>query len=315
MKASLFLKLGRVSNLPTVAGNVFLGAIFAGWDSREDSWPSLILLTISMLTFYIAGMFQNDYMDRHIDRLREKGRPLVTGETTDREVLRITSGLFLLALLLASGSVLLAREAPPGISLLSIAFLAGVISLYNQFHRGTLFASVLMGLSRVAVYTTSFVVFGGMRFFENPVPVLPGGVPAEAGKAILFLLFVVFAFLYVTLLTLFARKEAPDEKGGRGHLFALLILSATTLLLPLHPAFPISGFLPAIGFALWTGHLAFRFQKKGRVATGPTITGLIAGIALLDGTFAALIQGWSSFLLYGGLFLFTLFWQRFIQGT
>src|SRR5947199_337043 len=55
------LRLGRVSNLPTVWTNVLAGAVLAGGDWR--SWRlGFVLLAMSL--FYVGGMYLNDYFDR-----------------------------------------------------------------------------------------------------------------------------------------------------------------------------------------------------------------------------------------------------------
>jgi 4-hydroxybenzoate polyprenyltransferase len=55
------LRLGRVSNLPTVWTNVLAGAVLGSGDWR--SWH-LGLVLIAMSLFYVGGMYLNDYFDR-----------------------------------------------------------------------------------------------------------------------------------------------------------------------------------------------------------------------------------------------------------
>jgi hypothetical protein len=52
------LRLGRVSNLPTVWTNVLAGAVLSGGDWRN--WR-LGLMLVAMSSFYVGGMYLNDY--------------------------------------------------------------------------------------------------------------------------------------------------------------------------------------------------------------------------------------------------------------
>ena len=51
---STFLKLGRVSNLPTVWSNTLAGVILAGAVGLN---PFVLLLALAMTLAYIGGMF------------------------------------------------------------------------------------------------------------------------------------------------------------------------------------------------------------------------------------------------------------------
>jgi 4-hydroxybenzoate polyprenyltransferase len=73
ISVSTLLKLGRVSNLPTVWTNVLAGAALA--DAGLRTWRlSLVLLAMSL--FYVGGMFLNDYFDRAIDARERPERPI-----------------------------------------------------------------------------------------------------------------------------------------------------------------------------------------------------------------------------------------------
>ena len=64
MNIATFLRLGRVSNLPTVWSNALAGAALAG------AWPPdgrLVPLLAAMTLAYTGGMFLNDAFDRDID--------------------------------------------------------------------------------------------------------------------------------------------------------------------------------------------------------------------------------------------------------
>ena len=70
---AILLRLGRVSNLPTVWTNVLAGLVLAGGDWYE--WRTFVTL-VAMSLFYVGGMYLNDYFDRSIDARERPGRPL-----------------------------------------------------------------------------------------------------------------------------------------------------------------------------------------------------------------------------------------------
>ena len=75
------LRLGRVSNLPTVWTNVLAATVLAG-GAWQNARTALVLVAMSL--FYVGGMYLNDYFDRAIDArgryrrerfLRTRSRP------------------------------------------------------------------------------------------------------------------------------------------------------------------------------------------------------------------------------------------------
>ena len=65
------LRLGRVSNLPTVWTNVLAASVLAGGDLQPGK---IVLVVRAMTTFYVGGMYLNDYFDRCIDARERPGR-------------------------------------------------------------------------------------------------------------------------------------------------------------------------------------------------------------------------------------------------
>src|ERR1700752_804849 len=91
------LKLGRVSNLPTVWTNTLAGALVAG-GSWQDARLAIAVLAMSL--FYEGGMFLNDYFDREIDARERPERPIPSFEIAPGAVAAIGSGLIAAGLLL-----------------------------------------------------------------------------------------------------------------------------------------------------------------------------------------------------------------------
>ena len=57
---STLLRLGRISNVPTVWTNVLAGSVIAGGEARADR---IALIMIAMTAFYVGGMYLNDFFD------------------------------------------------------------------------------------------------------------------------------------------------------------------------------------------------------------------------------------------------------------
>ena len=142
----IHLRLGRVSNLPTVWSNCLAGAAIA-----LGATPPLRLAWVAgaLSLFYTAGMFLNDAFDAAHDRLARPERPIPSGWVDERRVMAI--GLALLA----AGEGLLAIAVPDGLRSTAVLYgtgLAALIVYYNWRHKRDPFSAVVMALCRVFVY-------------------------------------------------------------------------------------------------------------------------------------------------------------------
>jgi 4-hydroxybenzoate polyprenyltransferase len=77
-RLNVFLKLARVSNLPTVWSNCIVGWVLGGGDF--SSWLSLFMLMLGASLAYSAGMVMNDVVDAGFDSEHRPERPLPSGE-------------------------------------------------------------------------------------------------------------------------------------------------------------------------------------------------------------------------------------------
>src|ERR1700751_4944163 len=75
--AQTLLRLGRVSNLPTVWTNVIAGATIA---NAAATIADVAVVGLVMTAFYVGGMYLNDFFDREIDARERPGRPIHAGE-------------------------------------------------------------------------------------------------------------------------------------------------------------------------------------------------------------------------------------------
>src|SRR3954447_4400163 len=152
--AQTLLRLGRVSNLPTVWTNVIAAAAIA---NAAANIVDVALVGLAMTAFYVGGMYLNDFFDRDIDARERPGRPIHAGDIRAGVVSTIGFAL------LAAGMALLLR-----FGLLTVIYglaLAGAIVLYDAWHKGNIFAPMIMGLCRALVYlATGAAVSGEIRF-------------------------------------------------------------------------------------------------------------------------------------------------------
>ena len=83
MKFVVALKLGRVSNLPTVWSNVLTGMALAGTATADGR---LLILVASLSLFYVGGMFLNDAFDHDFDAKARPERPIPSGQASAAQV-------------------------------------------------------------------------------------------------------------------------------------------------------------------------------------------------------------------------------------
>jgi len=287
----IYLRLGRVSNLPTVWTNVLAGAALAGAALEPGS---LALLGLAMTLFYVGGMFLNDAFDRAIDARERPERPIPAGLVSAREVFAVGFGL------LGAGLGLVAVQAARGGTGLSpvgsAVLLGGAIVLYDVWHKGNPWSPLLMGLCRVLVYGTAALAASGR---------LSLGVLGGA----LSLLF------YLIGLTAIAKQEnlrSARSLSALGFLAVPFVYALSGL---------ASSGVGALAYAALAGCVFYavkllRGQGRGRVPAA--VITLIAGISLLD---AALIAASGAPGAEGAAaaaiaaFPLTLGLQRYVRGT
>ena len=83
MTLGVALRLGRVSNLPTVWTNTLAGIVLTGM-AVNDARTVPILLAMSL--FYVGGMYLNDAFDAEIDAEERAERPIPSGQISRQSV-------------------------------------------------------------------------------------------------------------------------------------------------------------------------------------------------------------------------------------
>src|ERR1041384_5712924 len=121
----VYLRLCRVSNLPTVWTNVAAGAWLTGAPPSPVLWN---LVATAMSLFYTGGMFLNDAFDREIDARERPDRPIPKGEASAREVFALGYGML-------GAAVVIVHWRAGFLAAAACAALAGTIVLYDAWHK------------------------------------------------------------------------------------------------------------------------------------------------------------------------------------
>jgi 4-hydroxybenzoate polyprenyltransferase len=256
---STLLRLGRISNLPTIWTNVLAGSVIAGGGHHPDG---IALILIAMTAFYAGGMYLNDFFDRAVDARDRPGRPIDAGEIRADTVGWIGFGL------LAAGIVLMIPFGLP--ATIWAALLAGVILLYDVWHKGNALSPLVMGLCRALVYIGTAVALAG-------------------GTSHATILGAVALASHVAGITYAAKQESLDRVGN---LWPLALLGV-----PFFAALPalFSGWTIIIAFLLLltADALAIRLLVRRPVpgAVPSAVSGLIAAICLVDALAVAVAGG------------------------
>jgi 4-hydroxybenzoate polyprenyltransferase len=278
------LKLGRVSNLPTVWSNGL-----AGWALSGAALPGaaemggLALLLVALSLFYVGGMYLNDAFDARVDARERAERPIPMGEVGRGTV--FTLGFAMLAL-----GALIAFALGVGAGLAGLA-LAGTVVLYDWLHKRTALSPVIMGACRMLTYVTAAFAAGG----------LTGALWLGA----------VGLFCHVVGLTYAAKQEAYDRIGAAWPLAVMAVpVGVGAVMLD-----GLSGALLLAAYAGWSGwaiSLLFR-RRPGDVPRA--VVSLIAAVSLYD---AVIVAGTGNIwlaLLAVAAFGTTLVLQRMVPGT
>ena len=282
MKLRSALRLGRVSNLPTVWTNTLAGVVLAG---AGGFGAQFAVMLVAFSLFYTGGMFLNDAFDAPWDAQQRPERPIPSGEVSRRAV--YGWGFGMMALGVACLAWIGIAPALAGIAL------AAAITYYDWHHKGNVFSPVVMGLCRVLVY-----VAAGL----GTTLALPEAL--WIGAALML--------CYLIGLTYIAKQE---NLGKVENLWPLLFLAAPVAYgawLALQQ--PVAG-LFWLAFTGWMLVALWFLRRRAKGDIPRAVVSLIAGISLLD---ALLIAGTGSFalaLLALAGFGVTLFFQRYVAGT
>lgn len=290
MKLSIALKLGRVSNLPTVWTNVFTGMALAAGVGAE---PRLAILIVSLSLFYIGGMFLNDAFDSNFDAKARPERPIPAGQVSAAQVYATGFGM------LAVGIALLAwvgygfepftqwRPVIAGIAL------AAAIVFYNWHHKENPLSPLVMGLCRMLVYlSAAFAV----------AAVLPRDVYVAATVLLCYLIGLTYA----------AKKEHLGRIDSFWPLAFLAVPIVYGAWLSLREPMVL---VPLAALGAWILFAVRLLRRRAKGDVPRAVVSLIAGISLLDAILLAGAAQWTLVILAFAAFGLTLALQRWVSGT
>jgi len=294
VKFRTYLRLGRVSNLPTVWTNALAGMLLATYPA------SVVVLALAFSLLYVGGMFLNDAFDRAIDARERPERPIPSGIVSAREVFVVGFALLGAGVLLVGVHALSRAPGAEGnaFPIASALALAAVIVLYNAWHKGNPIGPFLMGTCRVLVYVTA-------AFSMSPHL----GSPVLVGAAMLL--------SYLIGLTYLAKHEGAYLAGRMPALTVRRFWPLALLFVPFVVLLPTAfrsapAFFLYVLFLVWVVFSVIRLRSGQPGAIPRTVVRLIAGISLLD---ALLIAPSGAGLLAVAAFGVTLWLQRYVSGT
>ncbi len=290
MNFHTMLKLGRVSNLPTVWTNALAGSVLAGSvldgsvSGGQTGLLAVLIIALVLSLFYIGGMWLNDAFDAEIDAQERASRPIPMGEIGVAAVFVVGFGLLIAGILLA---FMLGQTA----GLTGIGLAVSVV-LYDWLHKRTVLSPVIMGMTRFFCYVLAAAAVG-----QITGSVLAGGLGLLA---------------YIVGLTYAAKQEAYDRLDRAWPL--------AVLALPLAYGLWQSVRMP-VALAIWAGLLvvvliALRLLMRRAKGDVPrAVVTMIAGISLYDGVLIAATGQTMLALLAVAGFALTLVLQRVVSGT
>jgi len=275
------LILGRVSNLPTVWSNCLAG----WWLGGGGNLGKLPLLLFGASALFTGSMFLNDAFDAAFDRQRHSSRPIPAGVIPPAAVWRWSFAL------LAFGAISLAVLGKTT-GVLTLALLACII-IYDATHKAITASPWLLGLCRFWIY----VIAGSTGAWG----VNGGAIWCGAALAI-----------YVAGLDSVARR-----KSFRGPVpyWPLLPLAAPIFLAMLMNAGTArhDAMLLSFVLVLWIARCARTIFQTGEVNVRRIVSGLLAGIVLVDWlAIGPQIPHYLSLGVFAALFAATLVLQRFV---
>lgn len=280
-KLRALLVLGRVSNLPTVWSNCL-----AAWLLNDGaSWTNFPLLCAGATLLYTGGMFLNDAFDAEFDRRHRAERPIPSGQIN-----ALTVWLFGLAALALGWIALL----PLGIQVALVSLLlVACILVYDAFHKRMPLAPALMAACRFLLY-------------------LAAGLATQKAITALTLWHAGALAAYIIGLSYLARGESAHSGATRWPL--ALVAAPLVVNGMLDPDRPGS-WIAIAGLAAWVAWCLRHFFRPAADGIARTVSGLLAGIVVVDWSAVAPPINSGAGIAFAGLFLLALALQRTVPAT
>lgn len=290
MTPAVALRLGRVSNLPTVWTNALAGVVLAG----GEGWTlTTLLVAIGLSLLYVSGMYLNDAFDREIDAQQRPGRPIPAGHVSADTVFFAGFGLMLAGLAFTLWAAALAPSMPWR-GMLAALVLAATILFYDWHHKGNSLSPFFMGLCRVLAYVTA-------------------GYSAVGTPSATLLVAALTSLSYLIGLTYIAKLESFDRIGS---LWPLLFLAAPIVYgLAFVGNSGIASIFVLAGLISWILVALYFLKRRAKGDVPRAVVSLIAGISLLDALFLAIAGAIAASIFAVVCFALTLALQKWVSGT
>jgi len=292
MNLQVALRLGRVSNLPTVWTNVLAGITLAGGASTAQT-AQIATLLAALTLFYLGGMYLNDAFDAEIDAAERPERPIPSGQVRAGTVFTLGFGILALGVAgLAYAGLVLAGGTGWTPVWAGLA-LAACITFYNWNHKGNPLSPLVMGACRMLVYVAAGTVVA---------TALPQGLYFGAGILLCYLIGLTFA----------AKQENLNQITN---LWPLAFLAAPFVYALAVLQIDQSGAIIFAGFLLWVLYALSFLVIPARINVPRAVVSLLAGICLLDALLIAASGETNLAWLAVVGFPLTLAFQRWVPGT
>jgi 4-hydroxybenzoate polyprenyltransferase len=288
-KLGVWLRLGRVSNLPSVWSNVLAALALAGGLVPE---PRVLALALAFSVFYVGGMYLNDAFDRHIDAVERPTRPIPSGQVSAAIVFGVGFGALALGTLLTA---LVAQRTGASVTraTASSLVLAACIVFYDAYHKKNPLSPLVMGACRVMIYVA-----------------VAYSVSDQLARAVL--LGAASLWCHLIGLTYAAKQEAFNKLTRVWPLAFLLMPAVYGVVLALEQ--PLVWPFLAL-YVAWTFY-ALRFLRPGPTRAVPqAVVRLIAAISLLDALLIASTGAWLGAAIAASMCALTRLFQRVVPGT
>jgi hypothetical protein len=287
---SVALRLGRISNLPTVWTNTLVGVTLAGGASFDARVP---LLMVALSLFYIGGMFLNDAFDREFDARTRPDRPIPAGQVTASTVFGSGFGMLGVGVLLLVAVGYAFADGTGWRAPASGLLLAAAVVLYDSYHKNNPLSPLLMGVCRMLVYITAALA-------------ISASLPAALVVAALVLL------AYLIGLTYTAKREHLNELGSVWPLAALAVPMIYGVVATLRSPSVWPFLLLLVG---WVLYALWLLRRRGPGDVPRAVVSLIAGIPLVDAVILSGAGAVQLSIVAVAAFVLTLALQRVVPGT
>jgi len=289
MNPRVGLRLGRVSNLPTVWTNVLTGVVLAGVGFKVRD---LLILMLAGSLFYVGGMYLNDAFDAEIDRRERPERPIPSGQVAARTVFVLGFAMLLAAvgLLTVLGSLLQDGAGWPTVG--TGLLLALTVLIYDGYHKTNPLSPLLMGICRILLYVMAALAI-------RPAFTLD----LALGCGVLL--------SYMIGLT----QAAKQENLGRLRTGWPLVFLTAPLIYSLTDSAQAPVLLGLVALTACSGYALSHLLVASRLHIPRAVGALIAGISLVDALLIGMHGGGVPMLLAFGGFGATLLLHRYVPGT